>query len=318
MPTLKEEQLLKIIEISTKFIDSTTKQLSNQEICDYMIELSGAEYVEFDIYGYSEDNKNITVSGTNKNIKTKQSIIVDIEKDRVCLGKFVLITDKNKYHENEDIVKIYASQVALFIDNRRIIKEYERFFAVSTDLLCMTDMSGNFVNVNDTWETQLGYLSRDLKSKKFFDLVHSEDVEETRNITGDLRLSKEAVNFVNRYRYSDGSYRYIEWLLQPHDNLIYGSGRDITEKYARQKEVEILSFRDYLTGLYNRRYMEDALRHLNTPKNLPLTIMVIDINGLKLTNDAFGHGMGDKLIKLVADIIRNTCRPDDVVGRMTL
>ena len=92
--------------------------------------------------------------------------------------------------------------------------------------------------------------------------------------------------------------------------------RDFTEFRERQKQIEYLSFRDPLTGLYNRRYMEDAIKKMDIRKNLPLTLMVLDVNGLKLTNDAFGHVMGDKLLKTVADLLRQSCRADDVIARM--
>jgi diguanylate cyclase (GGDEF)-like protein/PAS domain S-box-containing protein len=92
--------------------------------------------------------------------------------------------------------------------------------------------------------------------------------------------------------------------------------RDFTEKQAKQRQIEFLSYYDALTGLYNRRYMEDALSRLDTPENLPLALVAIDVNGLKLTNDAFGHEMGDQLLKTVAGILKMICQPDDIIGRM--
>ncbi len=92
--------------------------------------------------------------------------------------------------------------------------------------------------------------------------------------------------------------------------------RDFTEKRSKQKQIEYLSYYDAITGLYNRRYMEDSIRKLDTRKNFPLALMVIDVNGLKLTNDAFGHEMGDQLLIKVADLIKKVCRADDIVGRM--
>ena len=92
--------------------------------------------------------------------------------------------------------------------------------------------------------------------------------------------------------------------------------RDYTEKRIKQKEIEYLSYHDALTGLYNRRYMEDSIKRLDTGRNIPLTLMVIDVNGLKLTNDAFGHEAGDKLLKKVSGIIKKVCRADDIIGRM--
>ncbi|NMA25053.1 MAG: PAS domain S-box protein, partial [Clostridiales bacterium] len=92
--------------------------------------------------------------------------------------------------------------------------------------------------------------------------------------------------------------------------------RDYTEKRLKQKEIEYLSYHDALTGLYSRRYMEDSIKRLDTSRNLPLTLMVIDVNGLKLTNDAFGHETGDNLLKKVSGIIKKVCRADDIIGRM--
>lgn len=92
--------------------------------------------------------------------------------------------------------------------------------------------------------------------------------------------------------------------------------RDFTDKKEKQKHIEYLSFHDHLTGLYNKRYLEDAIKRLDSSRNLPLTIMALDVNGLKLTNDAFGHDMGDKLLKTVAEILSKTCRSDDIICRV--
>ncbi|QSX08578.1 PAS domain S-box protein [Alkalibacter rhizosphaerae] len=92
--------------------------------------------------------------------------------------------------------------------------------------------------------------------------------------------------------------------------------RDYREKVEKQKQIEYLSFHDHMTGLYNRRYIEDALHRLDTPRNLPLTVMILDVNGLKLTNDAFGHEAGDQLLIHVSDILKSVCRSDDLIGRI--
>ena len=90
--------------------------------------------------------------------------------------------------------------------------------------------------------------------------------------------------------------------------------RDFTEKKEKQKQIEYLSFHDHLTGLYNRRYIEDAVRRLDTGRNLPFTVIVLDVNGLKLTNDAFGHEMGNRLLVAIADIMKQSCRADHIIG----
>jgi len=83
-----------------------------------------------------------------------------------------------------------------------------------------------------------------------------------------------------------------------------------------EHRIKYLSYRDQLTGLYNRRFYEEELYRLDTEKNLPLSIAMGDVNGLKLTNDAFGHVAGDLLIKSVASILKRESRNEDIVARI--
>ncbi len=92
--------------------------------------------------------------------------------------------------------------------------------------------------------------------------------------------------------------------------------RDVTEKRLKTKQNEYFSFRDPLTGLYNRRYFEEELNRLDVPRNLPLTILLVDINGLKLANDAFGHQAGDNLLDAIAKGLQEACRQDDILARI--
>lgn len=82
------------------------------------------------------------------------------------------------------------------------------------------------------------------------------------------------------------------------------------------QEIKELSYHDQLTGLYNRRFFEEELKRLNTERNLPLSILMIDVNGLKLINDAFGHKAGDQLLQKVARVIKAECRTDDIISRI--
>lgn len=92
--------------------------------------------------------------------------------------------------------------------------------------------------------------------------------------------------------------------------------RDCTDKKQKLDRIEYLSMHDQLTGLYNRWYMKDAMRRLDTERNLPFTIMVIDVNGLKLVNDVFGHDMGDRLLKIVSEVLKSALRAEDIMGRV--
>ena len=87
--------------------------------------------------------------------------------------------------------------------------------------------------------------------------------------------------------------------------------RDVT----REREQRYMSYHDELTGLYNRRFVIEELKRLNTTRQLPLSIIVGDVNGLKMTNDAFGHAMGDKLLKKAAAALKAGCRKEDIIAR---
>ena len=92
--------------------------------------------------------------------------------------------------------------------------------------------------------------------------------------------------------------------------------KTLKENKKKQDEIEYLSFHDQLTGLYNRRFFEEEFKRLDTIKSLPLTLVFADVNGLKLINDAFGHKIGDELIKKTADVLIKHCRKDDVIARV--
>jgi len=96
---------------------------------------------------------------------------------------------------------------------------------------------------------------------------------------------------------------------------IVGIARDVSEKKLLEKKIEYLSFHDDLTSLYNSRYFKQELKRLDTSRQLPLSIVVADIDGLKMVNDKFGHREGDKLIISVSKILKRSFRREDIVAR---
>ncbi|MHB1254459.1 MAG: HD domain-containing phosphohydrolase, partial [Candidatus Humimicrobiaceae bacterium] len=97
---------------------------------------------------------------------------------------------------------------------------------------------------------------------------------------------------------------------------VTGVIRDVTDRKKGEEEILFLSYHDQLTGLYNRRFYEEELKRLDTKRNLPMTLVLADVNGLKLTNDAFGHFTGDKLLIKIGQAIKEECRSDDIVARV--
>jgi diguanylate cyclase (GGDEF)-like protein len=86
-------------------------------------------------------------------------------------------------------------------------------------------------------------------------------------------------------------------------------------KHLDYQKIKKLTYHDSLTGLYNRRFFEEELNRLDTERQLPIAIIISDINGLKIINDSFGHQKGDYLIKKSAEILKNEIRDEDILAR---
>ena len=120
----------------------------------------------------------------------------------------------------------------------------------------------------------------------------------------------------------DGVERYISDHASPiigKDGDLYGMVivfRDATEERTKAQEMRALSISDPLTTLYNRRHFDRILEEIDSELYQPLTLVLADVNGLKLANDAFGHDVGDELLKKVAAVMKQTCREDDIIFRV--
>lgn len=112
------------------------------------------------------------------------------------------------------------------------------FFSVNIDMLCIADGDGYFRMLNPEWERTLGYPLSELIGKRFIELVHPDDVESTVKATSDLLNNKVVLNFENRYKHKDGSYRWIEWRSYPVNNKIYAAARDITLRKMAEEEMQ--------------------------------------------------------------------------------
>lgn len=91
---------------------------------------------------------------------------------------------------------------------------------------------------------------------------------------------------------------------------------DVTLQKDREKEINYLTYHDSMTGLFNRRYFGEISNRLVLENSLPISVIIGDINGLKLINDAFGHELGDCLIRETANILKASVRSTDIVTRI--
>jgi diguanylate cyclase (GGDEF)-like protein/PAS domain S-box-containing protein len=92
--------------------------------------------------------------------------------------------------------------------------------------------------------------------------------------------------------------------------------RDIGERKRMEEELRRWSTRDALTGLYNRAFFEEELRRLEKSRSFPVSLILCDLDGLKVVNDMLGHEQGDELLRRTARVISSCVRGADVVARV--
>jgi diguanylate cyclase (GGDEF)-like protein/PAS domain S-box-containing protein/putative nucleotidyltransferase with HDIG domain len=152
--------------------------------------------------------------------------------------------------------------------------------------------------------------------------THPEDREYALKIARKAMTERKIVESELRITRRDGEERIVELRIGPvcdrNGNCVRMTGtiQDITERKKTEGKLLYLSYHDYLTGLHNRRFYEEELTRLDTTENLPLSVIMCDVNGLKLINDSFGHEAGDELLRKAASIIQKTCRKEDLIARV--
>jgi diguanylate cyclase (GGDEF)-like protein/PAS domain S-box-containing protein len=115
-------------------------------------------------------------------------------------------------------------------------------------------------------------------------------------------------SYTNPHLYSEKDIELLEFVSSQVATAI--------KRKRIEEKIRYLSFHDALTDLYNRAYFEEELGRYNFPRYYPLSIMMVDINGLKAINDTFGHHRGDKLLQHFASLLNSISRKGDVIARL--
>ena len=103
-----------------------------------------------------------------------------------------------------------------------------RIFSLNLGLLCIVNIDGGFEKVNSSWEKTFGYTAAELSDSNIIEYAHPDDRDATAFVFSELLLTSHRLTFSNRFRSKDGSYQYIDWEFNRHDNYAYVAGTDIT------------------------------------------------------------------------------------------
>ncbi|WP_099204716.1 diguanylate cyclase [Scatolibacter rhodanostii] len=190
------------------------------------------------------------------------------------------------------------------------------------------DLEGKCTFYNKSFLTLLRYKDEEsLLGKEMRDLIHPSNHLALHNldnylpVTEYLQAGEAGRPEQNTLWRADGSFFDIEYRILP--QIRHGkkigyviSFIDITERKKAEQQIEYLSFHDSLTGLYNRTFFDKKMMEIDTPLNLPISVLYMDMNGLKLLNDTFGHTAGDELLVKTAKILKRNCRENDIAARV--
>lgn len=206
---------------------------------------------------------------------------------------------------------------------RQEVERWEWFFENSVDILCICGFDGSFRRINKAFERSLGYSREQLVAHPFWDLIHADDIERTRHEIMSVASGVDTINFENRVRHADGSWRWLSWNCpgsRKGDDSFHVLGRDITNDKRSAQEILYLAQHDPLTGLGNRALFEQslgmAMARVERAASREVALMLLDLDGFKSINDNHGHGAGDHVLKVVAQRLREQLRRIDVACRL--
>lgn len=188
-------------------------------------------------------------------------------------------------------------------------KRFRSLFEQAQIGICYLDTNGFFINTNDYFNQMFQYSSEELKLLNIRDLNDNTEFNQNYALTQLLKDENAVDHTVEKpLMRKDGTSFWsnvsVSRIRFNQEDIYMSTVIDISERKKAEEMMHYLNYHDQTTGLNNRHYYEMNVNKYDTEENYPLTLIKIDINGMKLFNDAFGYEMGDTLVKRVVSLIK--------------
>ena len=200
-----------------------------------------------------------------------------------------------------------------------LLKQAQAIFAEHEAVILLIDPdSGRICDANPAASAFYRYSKEELlgMSERDISSLGEEELASMRRSA----LDRKRMHFTVPHKRRNGETRQVDIYACPvrydGEELLCSIIFDVTSREESYREMASFSYRDYLTGLYNRRYFDEALHSLDKPENLPICIVMADMNGLKTVNEIFGHEAGDKALVRAAVRLREAAGPNGVAARI--
>ncbi|MGZ6346308.1 MAG: sensor domain-containing diguanylate cyclase [Anaerolineales bacterium] len=207
---------------------------------------------------------------------------------------------------------------------------YRRLFEAAQDGILILDAeSGAITDVNPFLINILGYSREEFVKKKLWEVGAFKDIKASKDAFQALQKS-EYIRYKDLpLKTKDGKLIQVEFVsnvyLAGDEKVIQCNIRDITERKQAQDallqseaNLREQSIRDHLTGLFNRRYMEETLERellLASRKKYNLGIIIFDVDNFKPFNDTWGHAAGDVVLRELGNLLHKLIRGYDIPSR---
>lgn len=198
---------------------------------------------------------------------------------------------------------------------------YRTIFETTGTAMIVIESDMTVSVANAEVETISGYSKDEIVGKlKWIDFIISGDREKMAEYHRFRRINPKVPpkSYESRMIDRHGNYKdvMITVAVVPKTEKTIASITDITERKRMEEQLRYLSTHDALTGLYNRAYFEEEMSRLERGRHFPVSVIMVDVDGLKVTNDSLGHAAGDDLLRRTSQVLKMVFRGEDVVARI--